>query len=202
MGTTASGILSYRGARSTAHEGIGVVTRLSGFRSCIANAESVATGGSIMSRTAGVGLAARQIATTALTLPFVFAAPVCHAQDAPNACPVDGCLVTIVDVKKSGDELELTYELNFTPDVSKNHVHAWWGDQFTVEQVSRNAEAAYGVTQGRWHRHDDHPAYVTKEAVSTSVRNGSSTICVSAADRDHNILDTSLYHCVDVSGHL
>lgn len=123
------------------------------------------------------------------------------ADDMPNACPIDGCEVTITGVKAAGDELELTYEANFTPDVSKNHIHAWWGEQYTVEQVGRNAETDHGVTQGRWHRHDDYPTYVTKEAVSTSVRDGATTVCVSAADRDHNILDASIYHCVDVSGY-
>ena len=123
------------------------------------------------------------------------------ADEMPNACPIDGCEVTITGVKQAGDELELTYEANFTADVSKNHIHAWWGEQYTVEQVGRNAESDHGVTQGRWHRHDDYPTYVTKEAVSTSVREGATTICVSPADRDHNILDVSLYHCVDVSGY-
>lgn len=123
------------------------------------------------------------------------------ADDMPNACPIDGCEVTITGVKPAGDELELSYEANFTPDVSKNHIHAWWGEQYTVEQVGRSAEPVHGVTQGRWHRHDDYPTYVTTEAASTAVRDGATTICVSPADRDHNILNVSIYHCVDVSGY-
>lgn len=123
------------------------------------------------------------------------------AGDAPkqNACPVDGCEVRIVDVRRAGDELELTYEANFLPDVARNHVHAWWGDLYTVEQASRDAETRHGVTKGKWHRHDDYPTYVTTEAVSTALRQGSTTICVSPADRDHNILDVSIHHCVDVA---
>ena len=116
----------------------------------------------------------------------------------PNACPVDGCEVKIVDVKQAGTELELTFESNFTPDVSKNHFHVWWGENFTVEQVGRNAEPVYGVKQGRWHRHDDYPTYVTQGAASTSVRGDAVTLCVSAADRNHNILDVNIYHCVEV----
>lgn len=132
----------------------------------------------------------------------LFGAAEVRADDAkPNACPVDGCEVTIVGIQKAGDELELAYEANFSPDVSKNHIHAWWGEIYTVEQVSRNAETVHGVDQGRWHRHDDYPTYVTTEAASTAVREGATTICVSPADRDHNILDVSLYHCVDVSGY-
>ena len=116
----------------------------------------------------------------------------------PNACPVDGCKVMITEIKPSGDELELTFEANFTPDLSKNHIHIWWGEHFTVEQVSRNAETAHGVKQGKWHLTDDYPAYKTQGAVSTTVRGDATTICVSVSDRDHNILDTNAYHCMDV----
>jgi hypothetical protein len=120
----------------------------------------------------------------------------------PNACPVDGCEVKITGVKQSGSELELTFESNFTPDVSKNHFHVWWGENFTVNQVSRNAEPVYGVKQGRWHRHDDYPTYVTQGAASLSVRGNATTLCVTAADRNHNILDENIYHCVNVKDKL
>jgi len=124
------------------------------------------------------------------------------AASMPNACSVDGCEVKIVGVEKSGDELEITFESNFMPDVSKNHFHVWWGENFTVEQVSRNAQTVHGVKQGRWHRHADYPSYITQGAASTSVRGQSATICVSAADRNHNILDVKAYDCVDVSDKL
>ena len=120
------------------------------------------------------------------------------AEALPNACPVDGCKVMITEIKPSGDELELTFEANFTPDLSKNHIHIWWGEHFTVEQVSRNAETEHGVKQGKWHLTDDYPGYKTQGAVSTKVRGDATTICVSVSDRDHNILDTNAYHCTDV----
>lgn len=121
------------------------------------------------------------------------------ADTMPNACPVDGCEVRITDVKAAGSELELTLDANFQPDVSKNHIHVWWGESFTVEQAGRNAEPVHGVPQGRWHRHDDYPTYVTQGAASTEARDGAKTLCVSAADRNHNILDVSIFHCVDVN---
>ena len=124
-----------------------------------------------------------------------------HA-DMPNACPVDGCEVKIIDVKPSGKELEITFEANFTPDVSKNHFHVWWGENFKVEQVGRNAEPVYGVKQGSWHRHADYPTYITQGAASTNVRGSAVTVCVSAADRNHNILDVKIYHCVNVKDKL
>jgi len=120
----------------------------------------------------------------------------------PNACPVDGCDVKIVEVKPSGGELELTFKSNFTPDVSKNHFHVWWGENFTVEQVGRNAKPVYGVEQGRWHRHADYPTYITQGAASTGVRGKAVTICVSPADRNHNIIDAKVYQCIDVSDKL
>ena len=131
----------------------------------------------------------------------VFGAGGSFAQDAmPNACPVDGCEVRIVDVKKSGNELALTLQANFTPDMSKNHIHVWWGDNFTVKQVSNNAETAYGVKQGDWHPTDEYPSYVTQGPVSMAVRGNSKTICVSAGDRNHDIIDVTKYQCVDISG--
>ena len=134
---------------------------------------------------------------------MLLGAPLATADDSmPNACPVDGCEVKIASVKPSGEELELTFDSNFTPDVSKNHFHVWWGEKFTVQQSGRGAKPVYGVEKGAWHRHDDYPTYVTQGAASTSVRDGAMTLCVSAADRDHNILDIEVYHCVDVSDHL
>lgn len=117
----------------------------------------------------------------------------------PNACPVDGCSVKIVAIQGAGDELEITFKSNFTPDVSKNHFHVWWGEKYDVKQVGRNAEPEFKVKQGRWHRHDSYPRYVTQGAASTTVRDGATTLCVTAADRDHNVLDPSKFDCMDAS---
>lgn len=124
-----------------------------------------------------------------------------NAAEMANACPVDGCEVKILGIKPAGKELMLTFEANFMPDVSKNHLHVWWGEQYDIKQVGRNA-TAFGVEKGKWHRHDDYPDYTTTGAASTSIRDGAITICVTAADRNHNILDATLYHCVDASDHL
>lgn len=124
------------------------------------------------------------------------------ADTLPNACPVDGCEVRIVDIKRSGDELELKFEANFSPDLSKNHIHIWWGEQYTVKQVSRNAEPVHGVKQGKWHLTDDYPSYTTQGAVSMKSRGDAKTLCVSVSDRDHNIVDVNAYHCMDVSQQL
>lgn len=120
----------------------------------------------------------------------------------PNACPVDGCAVKIAEVSASGDELTLTFESNFMPDMSKNHIHVWWGELFDVKQVSGNAEATHGVEQGRWHPTDEYPSYTTQSAASVGAREDARTLCVTAADRNHDILDANAYHCVDVGDKL
>jgi hypothetical protein len=115
-----------------------------------------------------------------------------------NACPVDGCQVKIVDVKRSGKELALTLKANYKPDMSKNHVHVWWGENYTIKQVSGNAEPVHHVKQGDWHPTDEYPAYITQGAASVAVHGKAKTLCVSPADRNHNILDVSVLHCVKV----
>ena len=117
------------------------------------------------------------------------------AAEMPNACPVDGCEVTIASIRPAGDELEMTFKANFTPDVAKNHLHVWWGEKYAVRQVGRNARSEFGVAQGKWHRHDDYPVYVTTGAASVKARDGATTLCVTAADRGHNVLDPELYDC-------
>lgn len=152
--------------------------------------------GSRAVRVAGAVVMAVGLSSTSFTLQT-------EAADAmPNACPVDGCEVEIVGIEKEGDELRVALEANFTPDMSRNHVHVWWGENFTVQQVSNNAEPVHKVKQGEWHPTADYPAYVTQSAASTSVRGSAKTLCVSAADRNHDILDVTKVNCVDVSDQL
>jgi hypothetical protein len=114
-----------------------------------------------------------------------------------NACPVDGCSVTILSAEKEGNELRLRWKANYTPSFSKNHIHVYW-DIYTADQVSNDA-ATRGVEQGEWVPTDDYPEFVTTGAVSTAVRKGSTKVCVTAGDRDHNVIDSSITNCRDVS---
>lgn len=113
-----------------------------------------------------------------------------------NACPAEGCIIEIVDVQRDGGELAVTWETNFAPDVSKNHIHVYW-DIYTADQVSSDAEDR-GVKQGEWVP-TDVETYVTESAVSVDKRGGSTTICVTAGDRDHAVIDSSIVDCQDVS---
>ena len=114
-----------------------------------------------------------------------------------NACPAEGCAITITNVAKDGKELAITWEANFAPDVSKNHIHVFW-DIYTADQVSSDAKAR-GVKQGEWVPTDAYPTYTTGSAVSVDKRGGSTTICVTAGDRDHAVIDSSIVDCRDVS---
>lgn len=117
-----------------------------------------------------------------------------------NACPADGCMIDFGALAKSGDEIEVTWEMNFAPDVDANHIHIYW-DNFTASQVSNDATER-GVTQGEWVPTDLAPSYVTSGAASTAVRGDSTTLCLVAADRDHNVIDESTQICTDVSEYL
>ena len=114
-----------------------------------------------------------------------------------NACPVDGCTIEITDVENAGNELRVTWSANFAPDFSKNHIHIYW-DTYEADEVSNDA-AEKGKTQGEWVPTGDYPEFVSEGAVSTSKRAGSTTLCVTAANRDHNVLDSSITDCYDVA---
>jgi len=114
-----------------------------------------------------------------------------------NACPPEGCSIQITSVEKSDTELVINWEANFLPDVSRNHIHVYW-DNFKAEEVSSDAESN-GFVQGDWVPTSDYPSYITEGAMSVSSRGNSTTICVTAADRDHAVLDPKSVHCMDVS---
>ena len=114
-----------------------------------------------------------------------------------NACPTNGCSVRITDVKKEGSELRVTWTANYAPDFSKNHIHVYWS-KYTADQVSDDA-AKRKVVQGEWEPTDSYPTYLTEGAVSTKVRGNSTKICVTAGDRDHIVIDSSIVNCRDVS---
>lgn len=115
-----------------------------------------------------------------------------------NACPVDGCTITIDDVTKDGGELKVTWTANFEPDVSRNHIHVYW-DTYDTAQVSNDAVTKHGVTQGEWVPTDSYPSYTSDGAVSVGQRGTSTTVCVTAGDKDHNVIDVGIENCRDVA---
>jgi hypothetical protein len=151
--------------------------------------------------------------TTALVVVLLVAVTACGGDDdaatttqatdggggpVANACPAEGCTITITDAVRSGDEIQVTWEANFDPDTARNHIHVYW-DIYSADQVSSDAEAR-GVTQGDWVPTDAYPTYTTESATSVANRGDSTSICVTAADRDHAVIDANLVDCRDVSG--
>ncbi len=130
---------------------------------------------------------------------FCLGSSVAVGQEMTNACPVDGCQVKIVSVEKAGDELKVTFEANYAPDFSKNHFHVWWGENYSVEQVSNNAETVHHVKQGDWHPTADYPLYTTQSSVSVKERGEATTLCVSPGDRNHDIIDVKIMDCRSVA---
>lgn len=119
---------------------------------------------------------------------------------ASNACPPEGCEITITAAEPVGDELAITWDANFLPDFSRNHIHIFW-DDVSADQVSSDAESR-GVEQATWTPTDEYPIYVTGNETSLATRPDSTTLCVTAADRDHVVIDSSIVHCMDVSDQL
>lgn len=145
----------------------------------------------------------KQITTTTFSISlYIAATSFASAQTVPvqNACPKDGCQVSIASAEKSGEELKLVFDSNFAPEVARNHIHIYWNN-FTADQVSKDAKSR-DVVQGNWHPTDDYPDYMTQSDASVSARGDSNTLCVTAGDRDHNVIDSSMVHCLDVSDSL
>jgi hypothetical protein len=110
---------------------------------------------------------------------------------------VDGCQVRITRAEPAGKEIRLYFEANYAPDVSRNHFHVFW-DTYTGKQVSVDAQTRFGVAAGDWKPTADNP-FTTMGAVSVANRGKSTRACVSAGDRNHNVIDPNLVDCRDVS---
>lgn len=115
----------------------------------------------------------------------------------PNACPAEGCKVRIASVVRDGRELKITFDANYTPDISRNHHHVYW-DTYTARQVTSDAQTRFGVTQGTWVATRDNP-YTTGDAVSVGSRGTATKVCVTAGDRRHNVIDPAIFDCRDVT---
>ena len=126
------------------------------------------------------------------------------ASDAhPKACPVDGCQISIASAASSGGEIALEFEANYTPDFERNHIHVFWDSQ-EPGAISSDFEERGFEEQGKWHPTADYPAYVTQAdaSVSSEFRGDSTTLCVTAADTDHAVIDPSIFECMDVAEYL
>jgi len=119
--------------------------------------------------------------------------------DVDNACPAEGCIVTIVGINKDDNgELIVTLSANFAPDAAHNQFHLYW-NRFTAQQVGADAQARFGVAQGEWAPTADNP-YTTADAASVTKRDGSEQLCVTAGDADDKVINADLNDCYDITG--
>src|SRR3546814_19082685 len=65
---------------------------------------------------------------------------------------------------------------SFARGISRNHFHVWWGENYTVEQLSNHAAQTYGVKQGDWHLTDEIPVSTTPRESPGSGRRGAPTL--------------------------
>jgi hypothetical protein len=135
---------------------------------------------------------------------ILVAAPWCCivVAEESTGCPQEGCRVKIKEIRSDGTELLLTFQANFRPKMPGKHIHVWWGENFTIEQEGLNALSAYGVPKGEWDYTDDYPQHSTHGPSSTAARADAHTLCVSAADLNHNIIDVTKFDCVDAKDYL
>lgn len=156
--------------------------------------------GLLLAGCAEAGEKASAPAPAPLSTPAESAAPIPtpSASALPNACPVEGCRASIDSVARTDNgELTLNLSANFAPDVSRNHFHIYW-DTYTAQQVSDDAEPRFNVAPGDWVPTDANP-YTTGEATSVGKRGTSTKLCVTAGDRNHNVLDPAQQQCYDAS---
>lgn len=128
------------------------------------------------------------------------AAPAADDGALPNACPVDGCEISIADAVAQDGEIAVTFDANFTPNFERNHIHIFWDSQDAGAVSSDFQERGY-AEQGKWHPTDEYPNYVTQAdaSVSSEFRGDSTTLCVTAADTDHAVINADIVQCRDVS---
>jgi hypothetical protein len=113
---------------------------------------------------------------------------------------VEGCKILITSAEASGDEIKLVFDANFTPDFERNHIHVFWDSQDPGAVGSDFQDEGFSE-QGRWHPTDEYPEYATQAdaSVASEFRAGSTTICVTAGDTDHAVIDPGLTACRDVA---
>ncbi|MGF1596992.1 MAG: hypothetical protein ACFCVK_08660 [Acidimicrobiales bacterium] len=122
------------------------------------------------------------------------------ADELPNDCPAGGCVITIEGAKAGdGGEIQLTLDANYTPDFERNHIHVYW-DVYEAGAVSADFQNNGYDEQGRWDPTDSYPRYLTQAetSVASAFRQGSTTLCVTAANSDHTVIDASIVDCMDV----
>jgi len=108
----------------------------------------------------------------------------------PAACDGGSC-ITIDDVTLDGGELLITWTADgFVPDTSATHAHFYWGI-YDAAQVGTNA-----ADRSPWELTDAQPFVPGGELQLANRPAGADTVCVTAADGEHAVIEPANHHCV------
>ena len=117
-------------------------------------------------------------------------------------CPAEGCIIRIISIQPSGPELVVAIEANWIQATSGIHAHYFWSPTYSAENAGGDALARFGVPSGSWDLDDRYPDYTTENGASVALRGAATELCVTAADRFHNVIDPTLFSCINVTNAL
>ena len=131
------------------------------------------------------------------------AAPVTEgpATTAPGACPPgDSHLcIQINSVAADGDSLVIDWTpINFEPSVGDHHAHFFYNTVLPTE-AGTNA-ALFGATPKIWELTDARPFRSAREMLLSNKPPEATQVCVTVADKDHGVVDPTIYQCVPLPG--
>jgi hypothetical protein len=108
----------------------------------------------------------------------------------PVACD-GGLCIEIDDIVLDGGELLITWTADgFVPDTAATHAHFYWG-VYEAEQVGTNA-----TDRAPWELTDDQPFVPGGELQLANRPAGADSVCVTAADSAHAVIEPANHHCV------
>ncbi|MFO7959554.1 MAG: Hsp70 family protein [Nitriliruptoraceae bacterium] len=108
----------------------------------------------------------------------------------PAACDGGSC-ITIDDIALDSGELLITWTADgFVPDTSATHAHFYWGI-YDAAQVGTNA-----ADRSPWELTDAQPFVPGGELQLANRPAGADTVCVTAADGEHAVIEPANHHCV------
>ena len=136
------------------------------------------------------------IVSGALTAPATVAARAIAPLDA--ACPTSGCDIRILGAVVSGGEVVVSLEANWVMAEFGDHAHFYWSPNYSAEQVGGDSSERFGVTVGSWDLDARYPVYVTENGASLALRGSATDMCVTPADRNHNVIDPTVVSCISV----
>jgi len=116
------------------------------------------------------------------------------AEPAPPPAACDGGLcIQIDDVTVDGGDLLITWTADgFVPDTAATHAHFYWGI-YDAAQVGTNA-----TDRAPWELTDAQPFVPGGEMQLVNRPDGADTVCVTAADGEHAVIEPANHSCFPI----